>query len=606
MSLPPDFLEELRSRVPVSEVVGSRVRLTRAGHEFKGLCPFHKEKSPSFTVNDQKAFYHCFGCGAHGDAISFLREHDNLPFMEAVEQLAARAGMQVPQATPEEYARIERNRGLYDLTEAACAFFEASLRKPGGRAALSYLQDRGLDDETLARFRIGHAPQDGGALITALKADGYEADQMIEVGLARRPDDGRSPYAFFRNRVMFPVSDRRGRVVAFGGRILEGDGPKYINSPDHALFHKGQLLYGLSRARKTAHQGHSVVVAEGYMDVIALVRAGFQGAVAPLGTALTEAQLDELWKIAKVPVLCFDGDEAGRRAAWRAADRALPKLAPDQSVRIAYLPSGEDPDTLIANGGAGAMRNVLKDALPLSEVLWQRGLVTQTTDTPEGRAGLNAALVREANAIADPTVRDQYRSFIQAKMREAFPWGGRIRQAGGAPGARRWATDRKISGPPAGRPSRGGHRASTLLALLVNHPALLDAVAEWFVSVDMPDSGLEAVRRDLVALLTEMPDLEANVLYEHLCKAGHRDSLDRLLTKHLTTIEPRARRSATLEQARIAWNEISHRVDLERLQQELHRAGQALGAETTEVNSDRVLALHAELSQAEGDDSDPF
>ena len=605
MSLPPDFLEELRSRVPVSEVVGSRVRLTRAGHEFKGLCPFHKEKSPSFTVNDQKAFYHCFGCGAHGDAISFLREHDNLPFMEAVEQLAARAGMQVPQATPEEYARIERNRGLYDLTEAACAFFEAALRKPGGRAALSYLQDRGLDDETLAQFRIGHAPQDGNALIAALKADGYEIDQMIEVGLARRPDDGRSPYAFFRNRVMFPVSDRRGRVVAFGGRILEGDGPKYINSPDHALFHKGQLLYGLSRARKTAHHGHSVVVAEGYMDVIALVRAGFQGAVAPLGTALTEAQLEELWKIAKVPVLCFDGDEAGRRAAWRAADRALPKLAPDQSVRIAYLPSGEDPDTLIATGGAGAVRSVLQDALPLADVLWQRALTVQHTDTPEGRAGLKAALDREAGTIADPTVRDFYRSEFQARVRQAFPW-GRSAQSGGAPGNFRRSAERRVSGPAARRPNRGGNRASILLALLINHPPLLDEVAEWFVGIDMPDAALEAVRRDLVALLSDMPGLEATELYEHLCKRDHRDSLDRLLTSRMSTIEPRCRRTATLEQARAAWNEISRMIELERLQRELHRAGQALGADTTEVNSDRVLALHAELSQAEGDDPDPF
>ena len=606
MSLPPDFLDELRSRVPVSEVVGSRVRLTRAGHEFKGLCPFHKEKSPSFTVNDQKGFYHCFGCGAHGDAISFLREHDNLPFMEAVEQLAGRAGMQVPQATPEDYARIERNRGLHDLVEAACAFFEASLRKVGGRAALSYLHDRGLDDETLTRFRIGYAPQDGNALITALKADGYEIDQMIEVGLARRPDDGRSPYAFFRNRVMFPVSDRRGRVVAFGGRILEGDGPKYINSPDHPLFHKGHLLYGLSRTRKTAHQGHTVVVAEGYMDVIALVRAGFQAAVAPLGTALTEAQLDELWKIARVPVLCFDGDEAGRRAAWRAADRALPKLLPDQSVRIAYLPSGEDPDTLIASGGASAMRSVLQDAMPLSEVLWQRALALQHTDTPEGRAGLKAALDREAETIADPTVRDFYRSEFQARLREAFPWGGRTPYGGGGRRMSGRQPDRRVSGPAARRPSRGVNRATTLLALLINHPALLDEVAEWFVGVDMPDAGLEAVRRDLFARLAETPDLDATALYQHLCETGHRDSLDRLLTGHLHTIEPRARRSATLEQARAAWAEISHRVELERLQKELQRAGQALGADTTEVNSDRVLALHAELSEAERDDSDLF
>ena len=605
MPLPPAFLDDLRTRVPVSEVVGGRVRLTRAGHEFKGLCPFHKEKSPSFTVNDQKGFFHCFGCGAHGDAIGFLMQHDNLPFMEAVEQLAGRAGLQVPQATPEEHERFERQRGLHDLAEAACTFFEARLREPGGRAALSYLKDRGLDDETLDRFRLGYAPADSQALLKSLTDDGFEIEAMIELGLARRPDDGRPPYAFFRNRVLFPVSDRRGRVVAFGGRILEGDGPKYINSPDHPLFHKGQLLYGLSRARMAANQGHTVVVAEGYMDVIALVRAGFQAAVAPLGTALTEAQLQELWKITKVPVLCFDGDEAGRRAAWRAADRALPLLQPDHSVRIAYLGAGEDPDSLIASGGTTAMRSVLQDALPLSEVLWQRALWVQQTDTPEGRAGLKAALDREAGAIADPTVRDFYRSEFQARVRQAFPWaGGRTQHSGAPPGTSRRPLERRVSGPAARRPNRGGSRTPILLALLVNHPALSDEVAEWFVGVDMPDAGLEAVRRDLVARMTENPRLEAEALFEQLCDAGHRETLDRLLSGHLHTIEPRARRSASLEQARAAWAEISRRVELDRLQQELHRAGQALGAETTEVNSDRVLALHAELSQAEDDDLD--
>ncbi|WP_247878980.1 DNA primase [Azospirillum brasilense] len=335
MAFPPQFLEELRTRLALSDVVGKRLRLIRAGREYKAPCPFHNEKSPSFYVNDQKGFFHCFGCGAHGDIIGFVMRHDNLAFPEAVEALAGEAGLPVPRATEEDKQRYERRKTLHDLVEQAARWFEQQLYAPAGRAGLEYFQRRGLDTDGMARFRLGFAPGDSGALRSQLLKQGFSEEDMVTAGLLKRPEDGRTPYSFFRNRVIFPVTDRRGRVVAFGGRILEGDGPKYVNTADTPLFHKGTLLYGLSRARQAAADGKPVIVAEGYMDVIALVRAGFEGAVAPLGTALTETQVQELWKLIpdaeKVPFLCFDGDNAGRRAAWRAVERILPHLAPGHS-----------------------------------------------------------------------------------------------------------------------------------------------------------------------------------------------------------------------------------------------------------------------------------
>ncbi|HET8728714.1 MAG TPA: DNA primase, partial [Alphaproteobacteria bacterium] len=512
MPLPPNFLDELRARTTLSEVVGRRVRLSRSNREWKGLCPFHKEKTPSFTVNDQKGFYHCFGCGAHGDAISFLTNHDNLSFMEAVEQLASQTGLDVPKATPEEHARFERQRSLYDLTESACRFFEGQLTRSAGRAARDYLVRRGLDDEAIGRFRLGFAPPDGQALVAFLKGEGFEEKDIIEVGLARRPDDGRAPYAFFRNRVMFPVADRRGRVVAFGARLMEGDGPKYVNSPDGPLFHKGQLLYGLARARLAAAQGHSVIVAEGYMDVIALVRAGFEAAVAPLGTALTEAQIEELWKLAPVPVLCFDGDDAGKRAAVRAVDRILPLLRPDHSARVAFLPRGEDPDSLIQTGGGGAMRSVLGGAVPLADVLFDHQVGAHNLRTPEGRAGLKAALDGQAKRIADRTVQGFYIRHFREKVDEAFPWrrpsGGRFERQG------RGAPDR----PPGPRPRRpaantdGPFGPMVLLAVMINHPALFDEIFSELGPVAMADPGLDALKQATVAALSGQSELDSQTL----------------------------------------------------------------------------------------------
>ncbi|HSK42179.1 MAG TPA: DNA primase, partial [Arenibaculum sp.] len=523
MSLPPQFLEELRTRITLSDVVGRRIRLIRAGREFKAPCPFHNEKTPSFYVNDQKGFFHCFGCGAHGDVLGFVMRNDNLGFMEAVELLAGEAGLQVPQSSPEDRRRFERQKGLHDLLEETCRWFEDQLRGGAGRAGLDYLRGRGLDDGAIGRFRLGYAPGDGGLLRAHLARARYSDEDMVEAGVLRRPDDGRAPYAFFRNRVIFPVTDRRGRVVAFGGRILEGDGPKYVNSADGPLFHKGRLLYNMSNAREAASAGRPVIVAEGYMDVIALVRAGFDGAVAPLGTALTETQILELWKLCppgrREPVLCFDGDAAGKRAAWRAVERVLPHLVPDHSVRVAFMTAGEDPDSLIRTRGPAAMQAVLDQARPLSDVLWEMEMEGRRLDTPEARAGFQAAVEERVRHIADRTVQDFYRREFKDRMFREF----RPQRPPGAPGrpgapARPWLGRpgtyvkgfRAGNEPrPAGyvQPRLQGARAQelVLLATLVMHPPLFEEFGELLGFAEFEDPLFEELRRTLVDLFTQAP-----------------------------------------------------------------------------------------------------
>ncbi|MEQ9811688.1 MAG: DNA primase [Azospirillaceae bacterium] len=538
MALPPSFLDEIRDRVPVSEVVGRAVKLTRAGREFKGLCPFHKEKSPSFTVNDDKGFYHCFGCGAHGDVISFLTDHDRMAFMDAVEILAGRAGLAMPEQTPEARREEARRKTLHETIEEACRFFEEQLAEPAGRTARAYLEGRGVDPETMRTFRLGYAPRDG-TLLAHMKARGFELDQLIEAGLARRPDDGRDAYAFFRDRVIFPVEDRRGRVVAFGGRVLEGDGPKYVNSSDNPLFHKGQLLYNFARARQAAGQGHSVVVVEGYMDVIALVKAGFRGAVAPLGTALTEEQIKLLWQVTKTPYLCFDGDEAGGRAALRAVDRLFPHLVPDRSVRIAYMSAGEDPDSLIRNVGRQAMREVLQQGHSLAETVWRAAVTAHSVSTPEGRAGLRTALRQRAQSIHDPEVREAYRRDFDERFLAAYGarrggYDGRDRgQAGmgyGGGGYRRQGGDRRFV-PPGPRP--GGRKSATgvahvLLAGIVRHPALADDLLEPLGLLDLPDPRMAALRDAVMAYLAAGEGLDSSRLGSHLTSIGLEDAVMRL------------------------------------------------------------------------------
>src|SRR6202795_339921 len=405
MRFTPQFLDELRARLPVSEVVGRRVKLKKAGREWKGLSPFQQEKSPSFTVNDQKGFYHDFSSGKHGDIISFLMETEGVGFAEAVERLAAMAGLPLPAVTPDAARHEQRRKTLYDVMELSAKFFADTLASRGGAKARGYLADRAISPAVQLQFRIGYAPGDAQtrfALKEHLGALGIPVEDMVEAGLLIAGDDIPVPYDRFRDRVMFPIADMRGRVIAFGGRALEKDQPaKYLNSPETPLFHKGDNLYNLAPARLAAHNGSAVVVVEGYVDVIAMVGAGFSASVAPLGTALTENQLALLWKMADEPVLCFDGDKAGQKAAYRAADLALPQLKPGKSLRFALLPEGQDPDDLARAGGRVAIEEVIGAARGLADMIWSREIEGGGFTTPERRAALEARIGELTNGIRD-------------------------------------------------------------------------------------------------------------------------------------------------------------------------------------------------------------
>jgi DNA primase len=592
MPLPPGFLDELRARLPVSAVVGKRLSLQRGSRgEFKACCPFHKEKTPSFTVNDPKGFYHCFGCGAHGDAIGFLMQHDRLSFMEAVEQLAGEAGLAVPQPTPQDRAVFERQKTLRDVVEAACRFYEEALRASAGRPALDYLHRRGLDDESIAQFRLGFAPPEGGGLIRYLRMEGFDEALAVEAGLLRQPEDGRAPFAFFRGRVIFPVADGRGRIVAFGGRILEGEGPKYVNTPETPLFRKGRLLYGLARARAAAREGRPVIVAEGYMDVIALVRAGFDGAVAPLGTALTEEQIGELWKMAPVPVLCFDGDAAGLRAAHRAADRILPLLEPDHSVRIAFLPDGDDPDSLLRSSGRAAMAGVLDAARPLSRILFDGRIGQHRVDTPEGRAGLRAGLDALAAGIAHPAVRAQYRRDLAAQFDAAFPWRAPRRDA--SPGGPRRARAERPS-PVVGR-ADDRFAAAVLVVLLAGHPDLLAQHGEEIAQLDLADDLVATARQVLLGRMAGI-DSEPGTTISGDWLGG---LMPRPLLHRIYATWPGARPDAEPDAAQEVWTRVWARLEAGRMVTEQRDAARSWSGATEDkaaVDIRRHAMLRGEIA----------
>lgn len=417
MSLSPQFLDELRARVTLSTLIGKSVKLQKAGREFKACCPFHNEKSPSFYVNDDKAFYHCFGCGVHGDAIRFLTDAKGLSFIDAVKELADSAGMEVPAPDPRAAQRNEQQAGLHDVMAAAAAWFEEQLNGMDGIQARGYLERRGISPTLARAFGIGFAPDSRGRLKTALKSFGE--GKLIETGLLILVEE-KEPYDRFRGRVMIPIRDARGRTIAFGGRILDTGEPKYLNSPETPLFDKGRTLFNIDRAGPAARKANRVIAVEGYMDVIALAKAGIDEAVAPLGTALTEQQMERLWRMAEVPILCFDGDKAGQKAAIRAAQRALPMIAPGRTLRFALLPGGQDPDDLIKAGGAAAMEKILGEAISLDELLWRAEYEAQPLGTPEARAGLRKRLGDLAATIQDGDVRYQYQMEFRTRFDEAF------------------------------------------------------------------------------------------------------------------------------------------------------------------------------------------
>lgn len=436
MSLTPQWLDELRSRITLSALIGRTVKVTRAGREFKACCPFHNEKTPSFTINDEKGFYHCFGCSAHGDAIRWMTDQRGLSFMDAIKELADEAGMEVPAADPRAAQRAEKANNLYDVMTAAQDWFVDELNGLEGTQARTYLENRGFTRKTIDEFGFGFAPDSRAKLKRALSR--FEIPMLVEAGLLIAVDD-KEPYDRFRGRLMIPIRDSRGRVIAFGGRIL-GDGePKYLNSPDTPLFDKGRTLYNLDKCSPASRKTGRVIVVEGYMDVIAIAQAGFADAVAPLGTALTEQQIQMLWRMTEKPLLCFDGDSAGQKAAMRAALRALPLLKPGHSLQFVTLPEGQDPDDLVKKSGPKALAELLDASEPLVERLWRSEVAAGPLDTPEDRAGLKQRLGGHMANIADGEIRRHYAdafrerfdTLFAAKPRPAFQPGATPRKGGG-------------------------------------------------------------------------------------------------------------------------------------------------------------------------------
>ena len=654
MRFTPQFLDDLRARLPVSEVVGRRVKLKKAGREWKGLSPFQQEKSPSFTVNDQKGFYHDFSSGKHGDIISFLMETEGVGFAEAVERLAAMAGMALPAATPDAARHEQRRKTLYDVMELATKFFADTLASRHGARARGYLADRAISPAVQVQFRIGYAPAERFALKEYLGAQGIPVEDMVEAGLLVAGDDIPVPYDKFRDRVMFPITDLRNRVIAFGGRALEKDvAAKYMNSPETPLFHKGDNLYNLSAARQAAHNGAALVVVEGYVDVIAMVGAGFGATVAPLGTALTENQLALLWKMADEPILCFDGDKAGQKAAWRAADLALPQLKPGKSLRFALLPEGQDPDDLARSGGRIAIEEVIGAARGLADVIWSREIEGGSFATPERRAALEMRINELTNSIRDEVLRRYYRQDLAERLQRTFaPQGGggfygkgNFRGRPGGESGQRFGGARASFTPgaagrvePRGRAqaspgsqtiNRGPYQAASpqlalspimrgqrsalsrrealILQTLINHPWLLHDHLEEVAALEMAHPEANKLRAAIIAAFASdhhqspEPSEQAEKMRADLEARGFSQILQRVERAITTGAVWGAKVQAAREDVLSTWHQL---VSLHRqwhsLLRELKDAELALGEEASEANLAWLRDVKGRLEEVDG------
>lgn len=570
------LLEEILRRTDLVQLVGRRVRLTRRGRAFWGLCPFHKEKSASFKVENERRNYKCFGCGAGGDAFRWIMETEGLNFPEAVERLARDAGVELPKSNPRDEAQETRRKTLYAIVESACGFFEQQLADPAAEAARKYLLARGLDEDSWRRFRLGFAPAGRDLLIRYLAAKGVSLEEAAVAGLARAADAERPARDFFFDRITFPIADASGRIVAFGARALHPDAkPKYINTGDTPLFSKGHLLFNYRAAREAALKSGNLVVAEGYFDVIALVRAGFGAAVAPLGTALTQDHLELLWRIAPEPVLAFDGDEAGQRAARRAADMALPLLKSGHSLRFAFLPPGDDPDTLIRGGGPAAMQAVVDRATPLVEMLWNMEAQGEALDTPERKAAFVARLNARLHSVPAGDLRRFYQDAFAARSSSHLGLVVQVRGEGLEVGRPQWKKpdgsragsrrgfaavspalmqsglvlrqakkpassgiepadqDKSIappSGAPAGRAARGVKEAE-IMGMLLEFPLLIERQQEILAALPLADRRLDTLRHELLNVAASGFRLETGNLEGHLVRAGMGELVERLRSR---------------------------------------------------------------------------
>lgn len=602
MALPASFLDELRIRTPLPGLIGRRVRLARSGKQWKGCCPFHGEKSPSFYVYDDH--YHCFGCGAHGDAIGFVVQSQGLSFIEAIAQLAAEAGLQVPQATPGAVEAERRRLDTIAVLDAVRAHYQRRLALPEGRAARDYLLGRGLTEATIARFGLGWAGERG-ALTAELSRQGVDTAQLAEAGLIRRDEETGRRFELFSQRVMFPILDRRGAIISFGGRILGAGQPKYLNGPETPVFSKRRSLYGLNLARDGVRNGGTLIVVEGYMDVIAAAQGGFTAAVAPLGTALTSEQLEELWRVSPCPVLCFDGDAAGARAASRAMDLALPMLTPERMLRFATLPAGDDPDSLLRKGGAPAFQAVLDAAGSASDALFDmvRGEVGDAT--PEKWAALRSRLIEACGRIGNKSLAWEYRAavlerFKASRSRTGFDHGG---SGGGGQwnnnGNNRWNKRRGalgvVNGPRIPRPvlhqdNASSERARILTAILLRHPFLLNDVAQAYNALPM-NSVLTRLRNAIEDWACSAETLDSAGLTDHLTKSGFEQEVQRVLAGADMPLPACASAQAMPAEAESGWWHIFGFLNVEHLREEVALAEADAARNLTPDTQRRLMAL---------------
>jgi DNA primase len=620
MRFPDSFLDEIRARVPISSVIGQRVtwdrKKTNAPRgDYWACCPFHGEKSPSFHCEDRKGRYHCFGCGVSGDHFRFLTELDGLNFPEAVERVADMAGVPMPARDEQAERREQQRASLTDVMEMATRFFEERLQSADGAKARAYLRERGLAAATQQTFRLGYAPDSRNALKEHLAGKGVGRDQIEACGLVVFGDDIPVSYDRFRDRIMFPIPDSRERIIAFGGRAMSADvAAKYLNSPETELFHKGNVLYNFARARKAMGKDGTVIAVEGYMDVIALAQAGFGNVVAPLGTALTENQMELLWRMTGEPVLCFDGDKAGLRAAWRAADLVLPNVQPGRTARFALLPEGQDPDDLVRASGSAAFQTVLTEARPLSELIWMRETAGGVFETPERRAELEKTLRELASRIKDESVKFHYLQDMRERVQAFFgrdrpkaPWqpngrdqrektqGGQFSKPGAANG--RLAASERLTRSAMVKRSGSAMtvREATIIVALVNHPALLDEYFEHVEWLDLADADL---RRIHAAVLDAMAHDRANSresIVAAIDQAGCRETWDRAVALIQRTRQWPAQEAAGLEDAREAF---AQALDLQRSARTLHKelkvAETALATDPTEENYRNLVEIQTQ------------
>jgi DNA primase len=601
MKLPQSFTEEIKNRLRISEVIGGYIQIKRAGREYKACCPFHNEKTPSFTINDEKGFYHCFGCGAHGNVIGFVKEYERLGYMEAVRKLADMSGLQMPQVTPEMAAREDKNDALRRIMEQAARWFEAQLHQSQeGDIARTYLSERGLRPDIVAQFRLGYAPQDRQAIARMAEKAGISQSQMIALGLLIQVE-GRTPYSRFRRRLIFPIRDHKGQVVGFGGRVLpqepNPDAPKYLNSPETPLFHKGKLLYNLDISRQEAVAKQRLLIAEGYMDVIAFHQAGYKDAVAPLGTAITEDQLMRAWKMVDMPILCLDGDNAGDRAVQRAVDLALPLLAPGKSLRIARMPKGEDPDSVLRHMGTTAMNDILDRASPLVEQLWRYHMSIPAT-TPEGRAAQESALMRSIQRINHPQVQHHYRQTMRERLREAASLS---LQTAGKKAFSKVAVEAKLPDlPPPTRDTAQALRGPVekLLALALADPSLIQegSAQESWLLAPASEGAHDAIHQAITVAVTEGVAISHDTLSAYL-----QDTLDPahygVLTRAMASlgITPKMDEMGRKMHAARLWPEVLNDIHLIRLRAELKQAEQELAVDCSEENMARWHMFRAQV-----------